>query len=438
MRKTLKGMLGVVFYLGLVLAPLILLLATPTPPGRGFWRELAVALGFAGLSLMGLQFIPTARLGWFEDVFPTDTLYAFHHWTSVVGTLFVIAHPVILIADNPNVLILFDLANAPWRARAGIVSGAAVVLLTALSVWRKDLDLDYEPWRVGHNVLAIGATGLALWHIFGVRYYLALPSQRVLWIALPVVWTLMLGYTKFYKPIQMLRHPYQVKSVQEERGDCWTVSVEPVGHEGISFEPGQFAWLTVDRSPFAIREHPFSITSSAVGRAPLCFTIKELGDFTSRIGEIEPGTRAYVDGPHGEFSIEEHEAPGYVFLAGGIGSAPMVSMLRTMADREDERSILMFYGSRSWDDVTFQEEFENLETRLNVSVIHVLENPPSGWEGETGYISEDVLDRHLPKNRQELVCFISGPVVMIDVVRRNLLELGIPRGHIYEERYEMA
>jgi len=438
MRKTLKGILGVLFYLGMVLAPLILLLATPTPPGRGFWRELAVALGFAGLSLMGLQFIPTARLGWFEDIFPTDTLYAFHHWTSVVGTLFVIAHPVILVADNPNVLILFDLANAPWRARAGIVSGLAVVLLTALSVWRKDLDLDYEPWRVGHNILAIGATGLALWHIFGVRYYLALPSQRVLWIALPAVWVAMLAFTKLYKPIHMLRHPYRVQQVKQERGDCWTVSLEPDGHEGFSHEPGQFAWLTIDRTPFAIREHPFSITSSAVTKAPLCFTIKELGDFTSWIGEIEPGTRAYVDGPHGEFSIDEHEAPAYVFVAGGIGSAPMVSMLRTMADRGDDRVIQMFYGNPNWEAVPFREELAELEEKINLSMVHVLEDPPDDWEGESGYISTECLDRHLPDNREELVYFVSGPVIMIDFVRSNLLEMGVPRGHIYEERYEMA
>jgi len=328
--------------------------------------------------------------------------------------------------------------DAPWRARAGVVSGLSVVLLTGLSIWRNDVELDYEPWRVLHNVLAIGATGLALWHIFGVRYYLALPAQRVLWIALPVIWAVLLGYTKLYKPIHMLTHPYRVKQLTEERGDAWTLEIEPVGHDGITFEPGQFAWLTVDRSPFAIREHPFSMTSSAEASGSLCFTIKELGDFTATIKDLEPGTRVYVDGPHGEFSINQHDAPGYVFLAGGIGCAPMISMLRTMADHNDTRSICMFYGSRSWDAVTFREEIEALEERLNVSVVHVLEQPPPDWEGETGYITVDVLDRHLPDNRRELAYFISGPVVMIHLVREAVLELGVPRAHIYEERYEMA
>jgi predicted ferric reductase len=438
MRRDLKAVLWIGIYLALVLAPLILLFVSPRLPQRGFLREFAVAMGFVGLSLMGLQFIPTARLGFITNVFPVDTLYYFHHWTSVLATIFVAAHPILLAADNPNILILFDLANAPWRARAGITAGAAVLLLTVLSVWRKELKLEYEPWRVLHNVLAIGAVGLTLWHIFGVRYYLATPAQRVLWIALPVVWAAIIGYVRVYKPWQMRQHPWRVKEVREERGECFTLCIEPVGHDGFTFEPGQFAWITVDRTPFQIREHPFSFTSSAELPEAVCFTIKELGDFTSQIDELEPGTEVYVDGPYGIFSIDEHEAPAYVLIAGGIGVAPMMSILRTMADRGDQRSVIMFYGSVSWDAVTFREELEELEEQLNLEVVHVLEEPPEDWEGETGYVTAEVMDRHLPENREELLYFTCGPLVMLSLVKKALVNLGVPLQHIEEERYEMA
>jgi len=445
MRKTLRAILWIGVYLALALGPLILLLVMPRPPQREFWREVAVALGFAGLSLMGLQFIPTARLGFLADVFPMDTTYYFHHWTSVAATVFIVAHPLILIANNRYVLILFDLANAPWRARAGITAGVAVIGLTVLSVWRKEFKLTYEPWRLLHNLLAIGATGLALWHIFGVRYYLASPVQRVLWTALPAVWGGLLGYVKLYKPWHMLQHPYRIKEIRKERGDCWTLAIEPVGHAGLTFEAGQFAWLTIGKSPFVIREHPFSFTSSAERAGSLEFTVKELGDFTSRLKEFEPGTPVYVDGPYGEFQIgrsinvrDEHEAPGYVFLAGGIGSAPVMGILRTLADRGDERRLYLFYGNYDWEQVTFREEIEALRRRLNLEVIHVLEKPAPDWEGERGYITAEVLDRHLPDDRQALVYFICGPIPMIHPVRSALRQLGIPRGRIYEERYEMA
>ena len=438
MRRSLKAVIWMGVYAILVVAPLILLLVMPGPPQRGFWREFAVALGFAGLSLMGLQFIPTARLGFLANVFPMDTLYYFHHWTSIVATLFILAHPLILVADNPYILILFNLPNASWQTRAAIVAGLAVLVLTGMSIWRKALKVKYEPWRVMHNVLAVGATGLALWHVFGVRYYLAAPVQRVLWIAMPLVWAVLVGYVRVYKPWRMRQRPYRLVEVNEERGDCWTLVVEPVGHGGLTFEPGQFAWLTVERSPFAIREHPFSFSSSAEVDQMLCFTIKELGDFTSQVKNLEPGTTVYVDGPYGLFSMEEYKAPGYVFLAGGIGSAPMISMLRTMADRDDVRCLRMFYGSRSWEEVTFREELAALEEQLDLEVVHVLEEPPPEWEGETGYITTDVLDRHLPENREEMVYFVSGPVVMIRAVKQELRELGIPLRQIEEEQYEMA
>ena len=437
MRKTLRAIFWIGVYLALAVGPLILLVVMPRPPQREFWREVAVALGFAGLSLMGLQFIPTARLRFLADVFPMDTTYYFHHWTSVMATVFIVAHPLILIANNRYVLILFDLANAPWRARAGITAAVAVIALTVLSVWRKEFKLKYEPWRILHNLFAIAATGLALWHIFGVRYYLASPVQRVLWIVLPAVWGGLLGYVKLYKPWRMLRHPYRIKQIREERGDCWTLAIEPVGHEGLTFEAGQFAWLTIDRSPFLIREHPFSFTSSAE-RGALEFTIKELGDFTSRLKEFEPGTPVYVDGPYGEFSVDDDAAPGYVFLAGGIGSAPVMGILRTLADRGDEGRLYLFYGNYNWEQVTFREEIGNLQRRLNLEVIHVLEKPAPDWEGESGYITAEVLDRYLPDDRQALVYFICGPIPMIRPVRTALRHLGIPRGRIYEERYEMA
>jgi len=438
MSKSVKAIFWIALYLAMVLAPLILLLVTPRPPQREFWREVAVALGFVGLSLMGLQLIPTARLGFLSDTFPLDTTYYFHHWISVLATLFIVAHPLILIANNPYVLILFDLANAPWRARAGIAAALAVIALTVLAVWRQEFRLTYELWKVLHNLLAIGAIGLALWHIFGVRYYLATPAQRVLWIALPAVWGGLLGYVKLYKPWSMLRRPYRIKEIREERGGCWTLAIEPVGHPGLTFEAGQSAWLTIGKSPFAIREHPFSFSSSAERSGPLEFTIKELGDFTSRVKEFEPGVPVYVDGPYGEFSVDEYEAPGYVFLAGGIGSAPVMSMLRTLADRGDGRPLYLFYGNLNWEQVTFREEIEALQQRLNLQVIHVLEKPAPDWEGETGYITVDVLDRHLPDDRKALVYFICGPMPMIHPVRKSLRQLEIPRGHIQEERYEMA
>ena len=218
--------------------------------------------------------------------------------------------------------------------------------------------------------------------------------------------------------------------------------MRPDGHEGFEFKPGQFAWLTVWNSPFAIKEHPFSFSSSAARDSSdgLAFTIKELGDFTATIKEISSGQRVYLDGPYGQFSVDQHEGPRrYVFVAGGSGVTPVMSNLRTLADRGDRRPILLVYANGTWEDVIFREELEGLEERLNLRVVHVIEDPPDGWEGERGYITADVLDRHLPEERERCEYFVCGPDPLMDAVEGALIEeIGVPFNKVHSERYNLA
>lgn len=79
-----------------ILAPVLILFIGPRPEGREFWRELS-----AGLVLMGMQFIPTARLPFLAQLYPMDTLYAFHHKISIAGFVLALAHPLILFVSNP-------------------------------------------------------------------------------------------------------------------------------------------------------------------------------------------------------------------------------------------------------------------------------------------------------------------------------------------------
>jgi predicted ferric reductase len=437
-KNTTKTYVWLLVYGFMVFAPLVLLILMPGQPQRTFWRDFSVALGFGALSLLGLQFVLTARCPLMGTVFPLDALYHFHHRISLITWALALAHPLILFIHNPYTLRLLNIFQAPWRARAAVVSLLAMTLLVVSSVWRKPLRFDYEPWRGAHAVASILAGGLALYHMFKVAYYSSTPWQRGVWIVLPVLWIALQIYVRLVKPLMLLRRPYKLQEVVEERGKSWTLVLTPKDHAGMQFNAGQVAWLSIGTSPFALRKHPFSITSSAEHSERLMFTIRELGDFTSQIGEFSPGTHVYVDGPYGTFDLNHHKASAYVLIAGGIGIAPMMSIMRTMADRGDSRPLILFYGSPTWEDVILREEIEQLEDKLNLDVVHVLEHPPEGWEREVGYITADVLDRHLPEDRKSWSYFICGPLPMIDVVESALETLAIPKKRIYIEEYEMA
>jgi 3-phenylpropionate/trans-cinnamate dioxygenase ferredoxin reductase subunit len=206
----------------------------------------------------------------------------------------------------------------------------------------------------------------------------------------------------------------------------------------MEFEAGQFAWITSE-SPFIFRENPFSFSTNAdCDDKTIGFTIKELGDFTSTIKNFEPGDRVYVDGPYGTFSMDEHECKSMVFIAGGIGSAPVMSMLRTLAARKCKNQLTFFYGNPTWESIIYREKLEELKQELNLNLIHVLEKPSEDWDGEKGFINTEVLKRHLPVDYQETVFFICGPLPMIEAVEPCLHELEVPPTQIFSEQYEMA
>jgi predicted ferric reductase len=434
--RAVSGVVWAVVYLLAAVAPLFFMLVGDPPPGRGWLVDTSVALGFVGLAMLGLQFAITARANAVDASYGLDVVLQFHRQISFVAMAFVLAHPILLFVDDPDRLGLLNVIDAPWRARFGVLSVVLLLAIVATSLWRRQLRLSYELWRVLHGVLALGIVLTALLHIELVGYYVSGPWRRGLWFVWSLVLIALLVKVRIVTPWRMRRHPWTVASVEELPGGAWHLRLQPDGHDGLDFEPGQFTWITVGRSPYQIREHPFSISSSADADGAIRFTIKEAGDFTATLGMLQPGTRAYVDGPYGAFSYERAQAEGFVFLAGGIGISPILGMLHTLADREDRRPMWLFYANPSWDDIAIHGELDELAGRLDLRIVHVLEDPPEDWTGGSGFISSDLLDDELPAAARRYQYFVCGPDPMMDAVEELLLERGVPHGRIALERFD--
>lgn len=438
MKNILRGAFWIGLYLALVTAPLFALLFGPTPPGNGFWTDLSLALGFAGTTMMAVMFLLTARFHRATAPFGIDLIYYFHRLISLTAFLFILAHPVILVAEEITLLSVLHPRYIPWHLGSGVVSFLLLTLLLATSLWRKPLGIHYDPWRMGHMVLAVAALVLAVAHIAGTGHFSEVPWKRLLWLAIALSCVAAITYVRLVRPLQMLRRPYRVNEIIAERGSTWTLVLRPEKHGGFLFLPGQFAWLTLWSSPFAMKEHPFSISSSAHRVGELHFTIKELGDFTRRIKNVKAGTIAYIDGPYGSFSVDRSPASGYVFIAGGVGIAPIMGMLRTLADRQDARPLTLFYAYHTWDRLTFREELEQLAAKLDLNIVYVLSEPPEDWQGESGFLSEEIFARHLPEDKTEREFFICGPTPMIEVAERSLSHEGVPLGRIHSELFDLV
>lgn len=425
-------------YIVVVLSPLALMLSQPVPTGRGFWMEFGVAIGFVGLAMLSMQFLITGRFRNFAMGFGSDNLLQFHLATGVVAMGFILVHPAIIIATNTQFLAYFDPRVNFMRAFALVGAATGVVLLVVLSVWRKKFRLIYEWWRLSHGVLAFLVLLAGLVHTLQVGHFTDAWWKKAVVIAIAGTALGLVVYTRVIKPRILTNYPYELTKIVEERADATTLVIEAVDHEGMHFEAGQYAWITVGDTPYSLQQHPFSFASSAEDPTRLTFTSKPLGDWTKTWPDMEPGTSAYLEGPYGAFTIRWDSPCGAVFLAGGIGITPIMSMLRTLADRGDERHFVLFYANSTWEDVIFRDEIEEFERYLDLEVIHVLEEPHDGWEGEVGFVEPEMLDRHLPEPHDEYFYYLCGPEPMMDMVEPELIERDIPLPKIMSERFEIV
>lgn len=422
--------------LGVALIPMLIGVVGPDQPQRPWLVEFGVGLGFVAIGLVALQFVASGRFARVGSVFGTDVVWHFHRVTGIAAVVILLAHPVVLIAREPDFVSYLDPTANVLRAVALWGAVLASIVLLATSVRRERFRLQYEHWRALHGALATLVLLIGIVHGLQVSHHLSIAWQQALWIGSLGAAFLLVVHTRVVRPWLMRRRPYRIVDVHEERPGTTTIALEPSGHDGMRFEPGQFAWITIGETPFSLQQHPFSFSSSAHGNL-ICFTAKALGDFTKTWADLEPGRRAFLEGPYGGFVFDD-EAPGAVFIAGGIGITPFISMIRTLRDTGDPRPFTLFYATSRLDRAPFADELAAASGDLDLDVIHVLEEPPDGWDGPSGFIDEDMLDRHLPLDRLRREYFICGPDPMLDACEHALRSLGVSWRRIYTERFEVV
>jgi predicted ferric reductase len=440
LNRAISGFFWIGLYLIVVLLPIFLMLVPPAPSGRGFWLELSLALGFVGLTQIAVQFVLIARFRRITRPYGIDIILKYHRQIAVVAVAFILLHPAIIVIENPSRLRLLNPLSGNIASRLGLVALAALITTVVVSIFRERLRLDYERWRGAHILLAVIAIVFAQAHVSLAGLYTNTAWKHAVWIASAVLMGGLILYLRVVRPLWQRNFRWRVAEVRAELGDTSVLALEPIDHPGLTFSPGQFCWIKLARTPFTIEEHPFSMCSSAERPERLEFGIKALGDFSSAVSDVPHGTRAFVDGPHGAFSIDRYPAVGYVFLAGGAGISPFMSFLHTMADRHDPRPVLLIYAAKSWDDLAFREDIEALRegNQLDLSVEYVLEEAPDGWTGETGFVTAEMLTRILPVEHIRRHYFLCGPPPMMDAVHPALIESGVPAARIQLEKFALV
>ena len=221
-----------------------------------------------------------------------------------------------------------------------------------------------------------------------------------------------------------------VTKITGQTPDVKTFRVEaPNGGKLFEHLPGQCAMLSVP----GISEAMISITSSPTNRDYMEFSVKRCGCLTDWLHSMEEGQMITVRGPYGRhFPVDDALAgKNLVFVAGGIGLAPLRSVINYVRDNRDKYGrVDIIYGSRSKEDLVYYDEIVNEWMNEPDFYVHLtIDREQEGWDGHVGFVPNYIAEVGLnPVNTCALMC---GPPIMIKFSLPNLLQVGFDKTQIY-------
>lgn len=413
------------------------------PPDQHAASYLGQLLGAESVLLLsiGLVLISTLPLveSWFDGI---DRAAIWHRRVSIAGVLLLIPH--IMLAANRNGTLI----GAPLGV-LGLGGMAALATWSMLPRWRSVLPRmvrplveqllsvplvrrasallgGYDRWRMLHR-----CTGLfvAAGFVHGLLDATMFGKGGLLRVSYVVIGGIGLG---FYAYRELLArhlaplHDYQVASIAVVGPGLVEVALRPLGRR-FAFTPGQFAMVYLEARD-GWHRHPFTI-ASAPSEPVLRFTIKALGDYTSKLGDlVSPGMPAVIGGPHGRF----HHTKGtdrQVWIAGGVGVTPFLSWLRSLREHPARGPVDFFYTSAEADKPYAQEITAIAAASPDIRV-HLVDTSSHGrLDGQRVLATVGGAPRGLS-------VFLCGPDAMVRALQTQLRAAGVSAANIHREYFD--
>ena len=424
--------LGSLLSIILVFSPVIIWLMYMPSSLKNPLIGLAKFNAFMAISTLSINFFISARLKALEYLFNgLDRMYRVHKVIGRSSLFFMLLHPLFLIiASNKNTeeLIQFVVPVGSIDVSAGVIAVYVFLLLICLTV---AVRIPYHWWHNSHKLLGI-VLFLAGFHAVAAGSDIARFSVLRFWVIFLITLGLVswIYMTFFYK---VLGPRYKVSL---HRVDHFTDVTEIYFKKpaGFSFQPGQFLFIRFPRFEGNKELFPFSISSDA-SQKMIRLSISRSGDYTSeKVPLLKKGDTAIVMGPYGQFGNRylKHNKD-MVWIAGGIGITPFLSLAKHESIHPTGRKILLLWAQKNKKDVFHNKEL-NLETKRNTNFQYV-----SWISDKKGRVNGvDIL--HLVGGKDELknrIIFMCGPPPMMYSLSKEFHRMGISFHQIIFEDFNM-
>lgn len=370
--------------------------------------------GLAGFLFLSVLIISGDTARFFDRFFGMDKIIKFQRKFATIVFIFVLLHPGFFVLANKAVFdfLIPDFSVLPLAL--GILSFYIFIVVSIASkVYKR---ISYHTWQYIH-VLTYVLFSFVLYHAInsGFSYYFS-PIKTIYFSLLALV-VVGLIYRAWYK-IQNSKMIFVVENVKRETEDTFTIFLKT--NKKFTFRAGQFCFLRINKKKLYAR-HPFTI-SSAPQDGSVCFTIKLKGVFTKEIVSLKAGEKVIVDGPFGIFDIESTDKD-LVFIAGGVGIAPFMSIIKDKINRKNFQKITLIYGAKQEKELIFKNYFDSIKEAW-FKRTYVLEK----------YIDREVIKKYV-KNFKNSQFYICGPEPMKELCEKSLLDLGVRKHAIIIESF---
>ncbi len=367
------------------------------------------------VTVFAFNFLMATRARWVERIFGgLDKMYLIHRRSGVIAVVLLLAHFITV----PRDLTAFTVGK-PLGFWALVLILIGVVISAAPPIKKR---LPYPKWLPIHKLMGVFYT-MGVAHAFLVHSLIwELPLTRMYVFGMSAVGVFSWLYRAVFSRWLAPRTAHNVTHVERLPGDVLDLRLSQDG--AASFEPGQFAFLTL---PGVSKEsHPFTL-ASAPGEPPR-FLIKNLGDYTGALPtQIQVGDAALLEAPYGHFTLRHTRHTRQVWIAGGIGITPFISLLSGVGARH----VQLFWSVNEASEAFCLEELEEGAERSGVQLI-------PWFSTERGYLNVDDL---LPEGEasegfwQNTSFLLCGPAGLKDALTDALRKKGVSTRDIHEEAF---
>ncbi|MDX3259314.1 ferredoxin reductase family protein [Streptomyces sp. MI02-2A] len=309
--------------------------------------------------------------------------------------------------------------------------GAGLLLLIGLiSIGPIRRRLSYDLWYHVH-LLTYAATYLSFWHQLSTgNEFVAQAWARTAWYALYGSVTALVIWYRIITPIRLnMRHRLRVEAVVEETPGIVSVLMTGRKLHRMGAAAGQFFRWRFLAPGMRFSSHPYSL-SAAPRPNMLRITVKAIGDHSSALRDLRPGTRVWAEGPYGALTADRRSRGKVLLVAGGVGITPMRALFETLPGAAGDLTLL--YRANSTQDLALWDELAQIAEERGARLMYAVNSP----EGARPDISADTLRRKLPDIDRHDV-FMCGPPGFAQQVYEALRGAGVPARRIHHESFEM-